>query len=249
MIQLISVAVQAAVWLASNCSTATIGSGVIGVFIGALMRFMSGANQPQGFYYAPANRRRSWSEWMASLGIHLIKNMVWIIAAICFFKWPLTSIFMAIAWTGILYCFGLPSTIWTFAFQFVATLVVSAGLARLTSNLLHRASIAIKRAAWSLIKVLSIALVGILRLMWNAVCRTCRFVFRRGQDTAQYECCMEESGWWSDSSADSDYVYSCCSDDDNSVFETEDYYGWVRGDRLRKLERIDYTLFYVSRRN
>ena len=248
MIQLITLAVQAAVWLASNYATATIGTGIIGVFLGALMHFMSGSNQPQAFYYAPANRRRSWSEWMASSGIHLIKNMVWIIAAICFLKWPLTSIFMTIAWTGILYCFGLPSTLWTFVFQLVATLLVSAGLAGLTKDLLHRASIAIKRAAWSLIMLLFSALVGTVRLTWNAMCHTCRFVFRRGEDTAHDDCGMEESGWWSDSSADSDYVYPY-SDNDSSVFETEDYYGWTRGDRLRKLERIDYPRFYISRRN
>jgi len=68
----------------------------------------------------------------------------------------------------------------------------------------------------------------------------------RNDECYNDECYNDESGWWSDSSNDSDYVYDPCSDDEDSIFETKDCSVWIRGNRLHKLERIDYRRFYIA---
>jgi len=262
MMPLLAFAVQATVWLASNYTAASFGTGLVSVIIATTMRFMSRPNEPQAFFGAPIRRRKSWTEWMASCGLSLVKNMGWMVAAFCFLKWPLTSTFMTVMWTGILCFSGLPSTTWVFALMFASTLLASAMLADVAKGLLHRGSTAAKKTMMSIIK-------WPFKLLVSFVCAICCAFFRRrfatfksededGYYTAEEDYASDSAyftqsdGFWSDEDSwdgyDSDmtsenYEDDCLMADDESMTVAEPQSPFHRRSP-RNIQRVDYTTYY-----
>ena len=268
MMQIFTFAVQATVWLASNYTAATFGTGIVSVIFAATMSLVNRSNEPQAFFGAPVRRRKSWTELIASGGLSFAKNIGLMLGAFCFFKWPLTSSFMTIMWTGIIYFSGLPSTFWVLALMSVATLLVSALLADLAKGLIRRGSNTVKKAAMSIIKLPFKLLIGVVCIICRAIYRRCLASFKPQDDTGYYTAeedyyTTEEGyasettyftqcdGFWSDEDTwdgyDSDMTSENyeddypMSDDDESTTIVEPL---SPRRSPRYLERVDYKAYY-----
>jgi hypothetical protein len=98
------------------------------------------------------------------------------------------------------------------------------GILALPIYFVESASVLVCRTAYSFFKGVALALFS-----------------RAGAYDTDY---VDESGWWGDSSDDSDYEYD--GTDDDSIFGEAISYGWIRGERLRKLDPVDYRRFYIG---